>query len=117
MLVLPYLFLYNSRRYLKVNVKNNGTGNYTLHLKKRFAIPEPTAIRGQDKVTITWNAVDKAKEYLVCIYDGGKKISEVVVTGTSYDYMTISGNGKRKRMAATEQSMRHGSMATAASIQ
>ena len=78
---------YNSRRYLKVNVKNNGTGNYTLHLKKRFAIPEPTAIRGQDKVTITWNAVDKAKEYLVCIYDGGKKISEVVVTGTSYDYI------------------------------
>jgi len=38
-------------------------------------------------VTITWNAVDKAKEYLISIYDGGKKISEVVVTGTSYDYI------------------------------
>ena len=78
---------YNGRKYLKVSVKNNGTGNYTLHLKKRFAIPEPTAIQGQDKVTITWNAVDKAKEYLICIYDGGKKINEVVVTGTSYDYI------------------------------
>lgn len=78
---------YDSRKYLKVNVKNNGTGNYTIHLKKRFAIPEPTAIKGQDKVTITWNAVDKAKEYLICIYDGGKKINEVVVTGTTYDYI------------------------------
>ena len=78
---------YNGRKYLKVNVKNNGTGNYTIHLKKRFAIPEPVSIKGQDKVTITWNAVDKAKEYLISIYDGGKKISEVVVTGTSYDYI------------------------------
>ena len=78
---------YNGRRYLKVNVKNKGTGNYTLHLKKRFAIPEPTAIKGQDKVSITWNAVDKAKEYLIRIYDGGKKTSEVVVKGTSYDYV------------------------------
>ncbi len=78
---------YNGRKYLKVSVKNNGTGNYTLHLKKRFVIPEPTAIKGQDKVTITWNAVDKAKEYLVCVYDGGKKISEAVVTGTTYDYI------------------------------
>ena len=78
---------YNGRKYLKVNVKNNGTGNYTIHLKKRFAIPEPVSIKGQDKVTITWNAVDKAKEYLISIYDGGKKISEVVATGTSYDYI------------------------------
>lgn len=78
---------YNGRKYLKVSVKNNGTGNYTIHLKKRFAIPEPTAIQGQDKVTITWNAIDKAKEYLICIYDSGKKINEVVVTGTSYDYV------------------------------
>lgn len=78
---------YNGRKYLKVNVMNNGTGNYTIHMKKRFAIPEPTAIKGQDKVTITWNAVDNAREYLVGIYDGGKKISEVVVTGTTYDYI------------------------------
>lgn len=78
---------YNGRKYLKVSVKNKGTGNYTIHLKKRFAIPEPVGIRGQDKVTITWNAVENAKEYLVCIYDGGKKISEVVATGTSYDYI------------------------------
>ena len=33
---------YSGRKYLKVNVKNKGTGNYTLHLKKRFAVPEPT---------------------------------------------------------------------------
>lgn len=78
---------YNGRKYLKVNVKNNGTGNYTIHMKKRFAIPEPVGIRGQDQYTITWNAVEHAKEYLVCIYDGGRKINEVVVTGTSYDYV------------------------------
>ncbi|MCI9538565.1 MAG: DNRLRE domain-containing protein [Eubacterium sp.] len=78
---------YDGRKYLKVNVKNNGTGNYTIHLRKRFAIPEPAGIRGQDKVTITWNAVENAREYLVCIYDGGRKISEVVVTGTAYDHI------------------------------
>lgn len=78
---------YNGRRYLKVSIKDKGTGNYTLHMKKRFAIPEPTGIRGQDKYTITWNAVEHAKEYVVSIYDGGKKVSEAVVTGTSYDYV------------------------------
>ncbi len=78
---------YEGRKYLKVNIKNNGTGNYTLHLKKRFAIPEPASIKGQDKVTITWDAIDKAKEYLVCIYDGGKKTGEAIVTDTSYDYI------------------------------
>ena len=83
---------YNGRKYLKVSVKNKGTGDYTLHLKKRFAIPEPTAIQGQDKVTITWNAVDRAKEYLVCIYDSGKKINEAVVTGTSYEYVYNNEN-------------------------
>lgn len=78
---------YNGRKYLKVSVKNKGTGDYTLTLKKRFAIPEPTGIKGQDKYTITWNAVENAKEYLICVYDGGKKISDAVVTGTSYDYI------------------------------
>lgn len=78
---------YHGRKYLKVNVKNGGTGNYTIHMKKRFAVPEPVSIPGQDKVTITWNKIDKAKEYLISIYEGGKKISEVVVTGTSYDYV------------------------------
>lgn len=78
---------YNGRKYLKVNVKNDGTGNYTLHLKKRFTIPEPVGVRGQDKYTITWNPVENAREYLICIYDGGKKINEVVVTGTTYDYI------------------------------
>ena len=78
---------YDGRRYLKVSVKNGATGTYTLHLKKRFAVPEPVGLKGQDKYTITWNAVEKAKEYLVCVYDGGNKISEAVVTGTSYDYV------------------------------
>lgn len=78
---------YDGRKYLKVSVKNKGTGDYTLTLKKRFAIPEPTGIKGQDKYTITWNVVENAKEYLICVYDGGKKISEAVVTGTSYDYI------------------------------
>lgn len=78
---------YEGRKYLKVNIKNNGTGNYTIHLKKHFAIPEPAGIRGQDKYTITWNTVENAREYLVCVFDGGKKISEAVVTGTTYDYI------------------------------
>ena len=78
---------YNGRKYLKVSVKNKGTGDYTLTLKKHFAIPEPTGIKGQDKYTITWNAVENAKEYLICVYDGGKKINDAVVTGTSYDYI------------------------------
>ena len=78
---------YNGRKYLKVSVKNKGTGDYTITLKKHFAIPEPTGIKGQDKYTITWNAVENAKEYLICVYDGGKKINDAVVTGTSYDYI------------------------------
>ncbi|MCM1223570.1 MAG: DNRLRE domain-containing protein [Lachnospiraceae bacterium] len=82
---------YDGRRYLKVVTKGNAAGQYTLTLKKRFAIPEPAGIRGTDRYTITWNAVENAKEYLVCIYDGGTKISEAVVTGTSYDYIYSSG--------------------------
>ena len=31
--------------------------------------------------------MEHAKEYVVSIYDGGKKVSEAVVTGTSYDYV------------------------------
>ncbi len=81
---------YDGKRYLKVSVKNGGTGNYTLYMKQRFNIPQPTGIKGQDKYTITWNAVENAKEYLVSIYDGGNKINEVVVTGTSYEYVYTS---------------------------
>lgn len=81
---------YNGRRYLKVSTKGNATGSYTLSLKKRFAVPEPTGIRGSDRYTITWNAVKNAKEYLVCIYEGSKKVSEAVVTGTSYDFIYTS---------------------------
>ncbi len=78
---------YTGRRYLKVNVKGTAVGKYTLSLKKRFAIPEPTGIKGKDKYSITWNAVKNAREYLIGIYDGGRKINEAVVTGTSYDYI------------------------------
>lgn len=78
---------HDGRRYLKVSTKNGGTGDYTVHLKKRFAVPEPSGIRGQDKYTVTWNAVEHAAEYLVCVYDGGTKISEAVVTGTAYEYI------------------------------
>lgn len=81
---------YDGRRYLKISVKDGGTGDYTLYMRKRFAVPETTGIRGQDKYTITWNAVEHAKEYLVCVYDGSEKISEAVVTGTSYDYVYTS---------------------------
>ncbi len=78
---------YDGRRYVKVSVKNGGTGEYTVMLKKRFAVPEPAGIKGQDKYTITWNAVEHAKEYLVRIYDGGVRVGEAVVTGTSYDHV------------------------------
>ena len=78
---------YNKRRYIKVSAKDKATGSYTLHLKKRFAIPEVNGMKGQDKYTLTWNSIENAKEYLVCVYDGGKKISETVVTGTSYEYV------------------------------
>ena len=86
---------YDGRRYLKVSAKNNETGIYTLSMKKRFTIPEVTGIKGADKYTLTWNAVENAKEYLVCVYDGGNKISEAVITGTTYDYIyTNATNGK-----------------------
>ena len=86
---------YNKRRYIKVSAKNKATGSYTLHLKKRFAIPEVNGMKGQDKYTLTWNSIENAKEYLVCVYDGGKKISETVVTGTIYEYVyTNATSGK-----------------------
>lgn len=92
---LLFTGVYNARRYLKVSVKNGGTGTYTLYMKQRFAVPDVTGIKGQDKYTLTWGAVENAKEYLVCVYDGGKKIGEAIVTGTTYDYIyTNATNGK-----------------------
>ena len=78
---------YNKRRYIKVGAKDKATGSYTLHLKKRFAVPEVTGIKGQDSYTLTWQPVEHAKEYVVCIYDGSRKIGETIVTGTSYEYL------------------------------
>ena len=90
-----FISSYDSRRYLKVSAKNNETGTYTLYMKQRFGVPEVTGIKGKDKYTLTWNAVENAKEYLVCVYDEGKKISEAVVTGTTYDYLyTNATSGK-----------------------
>lgn len=86
---------YDGRHYLKVSTKGTATGTYTLTLKKRFEIPEPVGVKGQDKYTITWNAIEHAKEYLVCIYDGANKIGEAVVTSPSYDYIyNASTTGK-----------------------
>lgn len=78
---------YDGRRYLKVNVKGNATGQYSLCLTKRFTIPEPVGKTGQDSYIITWDAVKDAKEYLVTIYNETGKINEVVVADTSYEYV------------------------------
>ncbi|MCH5266486.1 MAG: hypothetical protein J1F02_11340, partial [Lachnospiraceae bacterium] len=78
---------YDGRRYLKVGTKGTATGSYTLTLKKRFAIPEPVGEEGQDSYIIRWDAIDKAKEYLVTIYNASGKIGEAIVTGTSYEYV------------------------------
>lgn len=78
---------YEGRRYLKVNVKGNATGQYSLCLKKRFTIPEPVGKDGQDSYIISWDAVEHANEYLVTIYNKTGKINEVVVPGTSYEYI------------------------------
>ena len=40
---------YHGRTYLKVSLKNKATGTYTLHLKKRFAVPEPSGTCGRDR--------------------------------------------------------------------
>lgn len=76
----------DGRRYLKVNVKGNATGQYSLCFKKRFAIPEPVGKAGQDSYFLSWEAVKNAKEYLVTIYDEKGKRNEVVVTQPSYEY-------------------------------
>lgn len=81
---------YHGRTYLKVSLKNKATGTYTLHLKKRFAVPELSGTCGQDRYLLTWNAVKNAGEYLVSVYDGGKKISETIAKETSCEYIYTS---------------------------
>lgn len=78
---------FSEKRFFKVSVKNGKIGAYTIYAKKRFTVPNPTGVRGQDKYTISWNPIEHAKEYLVTIYDSTGKIGESVVTGTSYDYV------------------------------
>lgn len=82
-----FISSYDGRRYLKVNTKGTATGKYTLSLKKRFAIPEPVGKAGQDSYIISWDAIKNAKEYLVTIYDEKGMINEVLVKGTSYEYV------------------------------
>ncbi|MCH5266692.1 MAG: hypothetical protein J1F02_12390, partial [Lachnospiraceae bacterium] len=78
---------YDGRRYLKVGTKGTATGSYTLSLRKRFAVPVLTGKEGQDSYIVSWNAIDKAKEYLVTIYDAGGRIGDAIVTETSYEYV------------------------------
>lgn len=78
---------YDGRRYLKVNVKGNETGKYTLSLKKRFEKPEPSGKDGQDSYIISWDAIKNAKEYVVTVYSATGKISEAVVKDTIYEYV------------------------------
>ena len=78
---------FDQRTYIKVRTKDAGTGNYTIYLKQRFARPEPVGADGRDKYIISWNAVEHAKDYQVCVYDSSGKIAETIVTGTSYDYV------------------------------
>lgn len=78
---------FNDKRFFKVSIKDKATGSYTIFVKKRFTVPEPTGVKGQDKYTINWNPVENAKEYVVTIYDSTGKIGESIVTGTSYDYV------------------------------
>lgn len=91
---------YDGRRYLKVNVKENATGQYSLCLKKRFAIPQPVGKAGQDSYLLSWEAVRNAKEYLVTIYDENGKRSEVVVTQPLYEY-TYTNETAGKTLAFT----------------
>ncbi len=96
---------YDGRRYLKVTTKgSSATGKYTLMLKKRFARPEPVGKEGQDSYIIQWDAVEKAKEYLVTVYDEKGKIHEVVVKDTSYEYSyTNETAGKTLAFTVTPQ--------------
>ncbi len=58
---------YNKRRYIKVSTKNKATGSYTLDLKKRFAIPEVTGIKGQGQL-YTDMAAGRACQRVCCLY-------------------------------------------------
>ncbi|MCH5252903.1 MAG: DNRLRE domain-containing protein [Lachnospiraceae bacterium] len=78
---------YHGRRYLKVNVKGKETGKYTLSLRKRFAIPVVTGLKGQDSYILNWNKIKNAKEYLVTIYGANGKIAEVLTAATTYEYV------------------------------
>lgn len=77
---------YNSRHYLKINVKGKETGTYTLTLKKRFKKPEPIGKAGQDSYIITWDPVENAKDYVVTIYHANGKEIEAVTAATTYEF-------------------------------
>lgn len=99
---LAFIRSYNGRHYLKASTKGNAIGSYTLTLKKRFAVPTLTGKQGQDRYIISWNPIEKAKEYLVAVYDAKGKVSETVVTGTTYEYAyTDSTVGKTLAFTVT----------------
>lgn len=99
---LAFIRSYNGRHYLKVSTKGNAVGSYTLTLKMRFAVPVLTGKQGQDRYIISWNSIEKAKEYLVTIYDAKGKVSETAVTDTTYEYVyTDSTVGKTLAFTVT----------------
>lgn len=82
-----FVSAHDGRRYLKVGTKGADTGSYTLILRKRFAVPEPEGTRGEDRYTISWEAVANAREYLITIYDAYGVAGTAVTDRTSYEYV------------------------------
>lgn len=77
---------FDGKTYVRVKETNDKTGNYTITLKRRFAIPVLTGKEGEDCYIIRWNPIEKAKEYLVKIYDKNGLREETVVTSEEYTY-------------------------------
>lgn len=99
---------YDGRRYLKVNTKGTATGEYTLTLKKRFDIAEPTGKIGQDSYIISWNPIEHAKQYVVTIYDTNGKVGEAFTADTSYEYVyTPETVGKTLAFTVTPEESEH----------
>ena len=69
---------YNKRRYIKVSTKNKAIGSYTLHLKKRFAIPEVNRDEGTGQLYtyMEFGRDMRRNIWYVCMYGGSRKISE-----------------------------------------
>ncbi len=91
---------YDGRTYVRVKETNNKMGNYTITLKKRFEIPVLTGTEGNDSYIIRWNPVEKAKQYLIKIYDKNGLWEEKVVTDTEFTYQ-YTNDTREKTLAFT----------------